>query len=150
MLGQAVQLGRLVIKHGPQILSAVSMIRTFIKANPSLPTWARERLNDIAKRLDGVQKRRGDAAQIRGKLEIVRTEARDLEAEPADRVPASSSTWVQRADDIDRALGLAEQLAKAAQKRTLARLNGQADDLLAEVIDAIAGGRPETPTDKAA
>ena len=131
------------MKHGPQLLAAAGAISAFVKQNPSLPAWAKERLSGVASQLDRVNKRRGDAEQIRGKLEIVRKEAEDVQSEAAGPSPDGSATWLQRANDIERALRLAEQQEKTAQKRTLTRLKADADALLAEVIDTIAGGRPD-------
>jgi hypothetical protein len=83
-----------------------------------------------------VQQRRGDAAKIRAILEIIRSEAREFEAQGLHRIDADS--WIQRADTIERRVRLAEVLDERNRKKTLGRLRTEADALVADLIDATA------------
>jgi hypothetical protein len=141
---------RFVVKNWPQIVAALGTANTFLKEHPGLQDWWRERLNDVSKRVAAVQQRRGDAARIRGMLDIIRDVAHELDASAADPSRVDAAGWTRRADDIELGVRLAESQARPERRRTLARLKTETDALLADVIDAIArvralpeGGTPE-------
>jgi hypothetical protein len=128
---------RLVVKNAPKIGVALQAVNVFLKANPAISTWARERLTAVPKQVAAVQKRHGDAAKIRGMLDIVREVAGELEAHASDAAgPVVAAPWVQRADDIERGVRLAEKQSPPERRKSFARLKEQADALLAELLEA--------------
>ena len=131
-------ISQFVVKNWPRALAALKELDTFLKAHPGVPTWLRGRLDDIRRRIDAVQKRRGDAARIRGMLDIIRTESRELAAHEGHRSATDPAAWIRRADTIDHRVRLAEVQDRPEQRRTLARLKAEADLLLADLIDATA------------
>jgi hypothetical protein len=136
---------RFVVKNWPQIVSALTAANRYLKDHPGLQDWWRERLTEVSKRIVAVQQRRGDAARIRGMLDIIRDVARELDEHAADRSRVDAAGWTRRADDIELGVRLAESQARPERRRTLARLKTETDALLAEVVDAIARVR-ELPT----
>lgn len=135
-VGPAIELAK---KYGPQLGTAVAAIGTFLAKNPKVSTWAQEHLDDLPKRLAVVLQRRGDAAKIRGVLEVTRDSVRTLRSKDAERVRDVADGWVTRADDLELVVGLAEHLGASERRRTLARLRTKADALLAEVIEFTTG-----------
>jgi hypothetical protein len=136
-----------LVKNGPKVVAAVGALSQFLKDHPDIPTWLRQRLDDVPKRVISVQKRHGDASRIRGNLDIVRDVARD--AEKADGRTVQAAGYVARADGIERGVRLAEALARPEQRTALAQLKTRTDALLAELIDAVAqvdAGAPEQVT----
>lgn len=131
----------LVLKYGPTALKVVRNIQAFVKDHPTIPTWVQTRLNDIARQIEVVRKRNGDAAQIRGLMDIIRTQAL------ASDVSGDVAEWVKRADSIDLRVGLAERLSPPLQKTTLEGLKAEGEALLAEFIGALAYVPPTNPKD---
>jgi hypothetical protein len=130
---------RFLVKNWPKIIAAIGTLDLFLKNHPGIPAWFRERLDEIPKRIVAVQKRHGDAAKIRGMLDIIRDVAHQLDAhEGAQATTDAAASWIRRADDIELGVRLAESQARTEQKKTLARLRTETDALLAELIDAIA------------
>ncbi|GAA2753598.1 hypothetical protein [Amnibacterium kyonggiense] len=125
---------RLAAKHGPKIGVAATAIGGFLAKNPEVSAWLKGRVETLPKQLDAIRKRRGDAAQIRGMLEIVRDVAGKLHAEGA--AAAVASDWVRRADDVELGVQLAERLSPPAKKEAVSRLKTRAEALLAELIEA--------------
>ena len=125
-----------IVKNGPKVVAAVGVLTQFLKDHPDIPTWLRQRLNDIPDRIIREQKKHSDASRIRGNLDIVRDVARDAEnAAPGTIVAAP---FIARADGIERGVRLAEALARPEQKTALMQLKTRTDALLAELIDAVA------------
>lgn len=135
-IGQAAAKGvPLIVKHWPKILMAVGALTKFVNDHPDLPDRFRKQLSALPDRIADAQRRRGDAAKIRGTLDIVRDVARDAqEAEHA----FESATWIRRADDIALGVRLAEELDRPQRKPALAKLKAQTDTLLADLIDTVA------------
>jgi hypothetical protein len=136
MKADAGAISRFVGTNWPKAVAALKEVDTFLKEHPGVPTWVRGRFADIRRRIDAVQQRRGDAAKIRAILEIIRSEAREFEAQGLHRIEADS--WIQRADNIERRVRLAEVLDERDRKKTLGRLRTEADALVADLIDATA------------
>jgi hypothetical protein len=126
----------LLLKYGPKAVAAFGVLSKFVADNPRIPTWFRERLEHLPTRLSDVQRRPGDAAKIRGTLEIIRDVARD--AQKADeRVDAED--YVNRADRIERGVKLAETQDRREQRALLGKLKADTDALLAELLEAVSG-----------
>ena len=126
-------------KHKALLTTAVAAIGKFLADHPNLPAWAKSRLDDIAKRMQKVPTKQGDAAQILGTVGVVRTEANSLAAE--SDIPASvTASWLKRANDIEHAVRLAEQQSQPLQRRTLAKLKSDTEAVLAEIIETVANG----------
>jgi hypothetical protein len=121
---------RFVAKNWPRVVVALKEAETFLKDHPEVPARLRRQFDDIRKRLAAVQNLRGDGARIREMLNVVRSEAPELDG-PAAR-------WTSRADNIERRVRLAELQDQPAQKNTLAGLREEAGVLIAELIDATA------------
>ncbi|GAA4736341.1 hypothetical protein GCM10025783_03080 [Amnibacterium soli] len=134
------QVAKLIAKHGPQAVSAGMAFAGFLQKNPDLPAQVQERIAKISQRADAVKKDRSEAAQIREKLVIIRSEAHDLHAEDADFLVEDTQAWIARANGIEHALRLGEQQSKAEQKQTFTRLKTDAEQLLGEIIAAVAAG----------
>lgn len=122
----------LVMKYGPSLMKAAQNVREFVKEHPTIPSWVQARLNDIATQTDTIRKRRGDAAQIRGMVDLVRTQALSSD------VSGDVAAWVKRADTIELRVGMTEKLSQPLQKTTLAAIKQEAEALLAEFIGALA------------
>lgn len=129
-------------KNWPHIVRALQAVDAFLKIHPGVSTWIRQQLEEIRGRVVSVQKRRGEAAKIRGMLEIVKDVALELDTHAGHLSTADATTWIRRADDIERGVRIAETQARPDRKKSLARLRAETDVLLAEVIDAMAGVRP--------
>lgn len=143
---------RFAVKNWPKAVAALGALRVFLKDHPEISKWLREQFDDIAQRVVAVQKRRGDAARIRGILDIIRDVAREWGVQKGDPSTADAALWLRRADDIELGVRLAEQQPRPDQKRTLARLGAEADALLADLLQAMARVRslpaPEPPEDE--
>ena len=131
-----------IVKNGPKVVAAVGVLSQYLKDHPDIPTWLRQRLTAIPDRVIAEQRKHGEAAKIRGNLGIVRDVARD--AEKAAGSPVQASSYVARADGIERGVKLAEALTRSEQKAALAQLRTRTDALLAELIDAVAQVDPDT------
>ena len=129
-------ISRFIGTNWPKAVAALKEVDAFLKEHPDVPTWLRRRFDDIRKRIETIPQRRGDAAKIRAMLDIVRTEARDFEAQGGHRIDAAS--WAQRADNLERRVRLAEVLNQPEQRTALARLRAEADALVGDLIDATA------------
>jgi hypothetical protein len=129
---------RFVVKNWPQIVAALTTANRFLKDHPDLQAWWRQRLNDVSARVVAVQRRRSEAARIRGVLDIIRDVAHELETHQEDHPGFEAAPWVRRADDIELGVRLAETQARAEQRRTLGRLRTETDALLAQLLDATA------------
>jgi hypothetical protein len=141
---------RFAVKNAPRVFAALGALDVFLKKNPAVSTWLRKQLDEIPKRLAAVQKRRGDAARIRGMLDIVRTVAQELDAQTSGRSTADAATWIRRADDIELRVRLAEAQPRPDQKKTLAGLKAEAEALLADLIEeARVRSLPATAPDEA-
>jgi hypothetical protein len=138
MEGDARGVSRFVAKNWPRVVVALKEVETFLKDHPEVPNRLRRQLDDIRKRLDAVQNLRGDAARIREMLNVVRSEARDLDGPGGTQSTAGAARWTSRADNIERRVRLAELQDQPAQKNTLAGLRAEAGVLIAELIDATA------------
>jgi len=136
-LAVASKLWPLLVKYGPKVVGAVTLLTKFVADNPRIPAWFRERMTDLPKRLSDVQKRHGDAAKIRGTLEIIRDVAQSAQ-QAGESLDAADYT--ARADRIERGLRLVEAKDRADRKPMLAKLKSDTDDLLAEVLQAVTGG----------
>jgi hypothetical protein len=135
------------VKHGPKIAAGVITFVAFVKENPAITTWLREHLGDIPKRLNEVNARHGDAAKFRGMLEIIRDVARELDAHAGDQPTTHAATWLEHADKIELGVRLAEAQPRPEQKRTLARLRTETEELLAELLQATAGVQTDPSTE---
>ena len=131
-----------IVKNGPKVVAAVGVLSQYLKDHPDIPTWLRQRLTAVPERIVREQRKHGEAAKIRGNLDIVRDVARDAEKAAGSPVPPSS--YIARADGIDRAVRLAEAMSRSEQKSALAQLRTRTDALLAELIDAVAQVEPGT------
>lgn len=129
----------LLVKYGPQALTAVSVLTKFVTDNPAVPAWFRDRLRDVPKRMNAVQKRHGEAAKIRGTLEIIRDVAQDAHTADA-RINAAD--YRSRADRIELGVRLAETQDRQARKIQLGRLKADTDALLAELLESVSGTQP--------
>jgi hypothetical protein len=147
MRADAGAMWRFAVRNWPKILAAVGALNAFLKEHPGVSTWLREQLDDIGKRVVAVQARRGDAARIRGMLDIIRDVAREWDAHQGDRSTADAAPWLRRADDIELGVRLAEKQARPDQKRTLVRLRAETDALLADLLQAMARARSLPATD---
>lgn len=134
---------KLAIKHGPKLGVAATALGAFLSKNPEVAAWLRERASTMPTQLAEVRKRRGDAAQIRGMLEIVRDVAGKLRVDGADGADggagadgATSADWLRRADDIDLAVQLAERMGQPERRKALARLKTRSEALLDDLIEA--------------
>ena len=127
-------------KHKALLTTAVAAIGKFLADHPNLSAWAKSRLNDIAKRMQKVPTKQGDAAQILGTVGVIRTEANSLAAENGDIPAAVTASWLKRANDIEHAVRLAEQQSQPLQRRTLAKLKSDTEAVLAEIIETVANG----------
>lgn len=138
---------KLIAKHGPGAIAAGAAVFGFLEKHPDLPAQVQARIGTISKRVDDVKKDRGEAAQIREKLDIIRSEATELHTEDADFLAEDTQAWIARANGIEHAVRLAEQQSKGEQKETFSRLKGDAEQLLGEIIAAVAaGGTAENST----
>jgi hypothetical protein len=126
----------LLVTYGPRVLTAFTVVSKFAADNPLIPKWFRERLEHLPNRLNEVQKRHGDAAKIRGTLDIIRDVARD--AQTANE-PVDAALYVSRADRIERGVKLAETRDRQEQKPLLGKLKADTDALLADVLEAVSG-----------
>jgi hypothetical protein len=126
----------LVLKYGPKAVAALTVVTKFVSDNPKVPEWFRKRIEDLPNRLSDVQKKRGDAAKIRGTLEIIREVA--LDAQRAD-ASVDAGAYVARADRIERGVRLAETQERGDQKPLLAKLKSDTDSLLAAVLEDVSG-----------
>jgi hypothetical protein len=135
---------KLLMKHGPKALEWGNALAEFIRKNPNLPVWTRKQIDGMSKRLKELSLQRGDAAKVRGMLEIIRDGARKLEAHGGVRPETAAAPWLERADNINLRIDLAVAQPKAEQKRSLAGLKSEATTLLAELIEATerAGSTP--------
>jgi hypothetical protein len=142
---------QLLVKHWPKIVAALTLFETFIKNHPGLPVWLKAQFEEVSKRVIAAQKRRGAAARIRGMLAIIRDVARDLDAHDGEQSTTDAANWIRRADDIELGVRLAETQARADQKKTLNRLRGETDTLLADLLEAArvrSLSATESPADK--
>jgi hypothetical protein len=128
---------RTVAKNSPRVVAAVKELDAFLKEHPGIPTWLRDQADTMRKRLIAVQQRRGDAARIRGILDIVRSEAHELGRHEGGGA-IDTAAWIGRADNIERRVRLAENQDRSDQRKTLARLRAEAGALLADLIEAVA------------
>lgn len=119
-----------VVKNVPTVLAALATVRTFVNDHPGTPTWFRDQFDDLGKRIAAVQKQYGDAARIRGMLVIVRDVAHQMDAH-GDR-------WISRADNIEQRVRLAEARPRPGQKKALAAIAKETDELLAHLIEETA------------
>jgi hypothetical protein len=138
MKADARAISRFVGSNWPRVVAAFKEVDAFLKAHPDVPDWLRGRFEDIRKRIAEAQQRRSDAGKIRAMLEIVRVEARELEARGRHEPPIDAASWIRRADNLERRVRLAEHLNQPEQRKTLARLRAEADALVGELIDATA------------
>lgn len=130
----------LIAKHGPTLMRAVADMRSFMKDHPGVPNWVQDRYTDITRQTDALRKKRGDAAQIRGMVDIVREQAQSAD------VSGDVAEWVKRADTITLRVGLAERLPPSLRETTIAGLKAESESLLAEFIDALAYVPPPHPS----
>ncbi|MGT2427145.1 hypothetical protein [Amnibacterium kyonggiense] len=129
---------KLAAKHGPKLGVAATAVGGFLAKNPEVSAWLKGRVDALPGQRDSIRRRRGDAAQIRGMLDIVRDVAGKLRADGAPA--AAASDWVRRADDVELGVQLAERLSPPAKKEALSRLKTRAEALLAELIEATTAG----------
>lgn len=139
-----------VVKNGPAALAAGARLITFLKDHPALPTWFRDQADDLRKRVAEILKRRGDAPRIRGMLDIIRDVAHQMEAHGPEGSGATAASWIAQADNIEQRVRLAEAQLGATQKKTLARIATETDELLAALIEETAriGARAATRSDE--
>jgi hypothetical protein len=100
-----------------------------------------KRLVDVGNRIREVQKARTPEAKIAKSMVAVREQAEAvLDAvgtDPASVVSVQATSWKQRADQIERAVGILQHQPRAARKSQLARIAGMADSLLEEVLTSL-------------
>lgn len=142
MAADTARIWTFVVTNWPRIAGAIGTMDRFLKEHPDISAWFRERLDEVRKQLIAVQQRRGDAARIRGMLDILRDVVRDLEARPAARPVIDASEWIGHAENIERRVRLAEAQSRPEQRKSLARLRAETDGLLAALIDETARVQP--------
>lgn len=125
---------KLVVKYGPKLVKATTLVAQFLIANPAIPNWLRDHLDDLPDRLKLIQKQHGDAAKIRGMLGIIRDVSGALQAHDESTVEVAA--WLHRADKMELAVRLAEAQPRSEGKKTLKRLLTETGDLLAELLEA--------------
>ena len=125
-----------IAKNWPKIISTLGLVVKIAHDNPGIPDWFRKRLIDLPRRLDDLQKRRGQAAKIRGVLDVIKDVARD--AQLADDGSVDAASFIRRADSIERGVLLAEAQARAERKVTLKRLKDDTAALLTELLGVVA------------
>ncbi len=135
MKADAKALSRFVVQNWPRAREAFKEVDAFLKDHPAVPLWFRGRVEDLRKRFEVAQLQRSDAGRIRATLEIVRTEVRGVQGQPDPALVVDPTSWLQRADNIERRVRLAEAQSKPEQRKTLARLRAEADALIADLID---------------
>lgn len=123
---------RLAMKYGPSLMKAVGNVREYVNDHPTIPAWVQERLDNVVRQVDSVRKRRGDAAQISGLLEVLREQMVSLDG------AVDLSQWTDHAHNIERRVRVAEKLSQPLRDQKLAELRAETETLLAGFIDAIA------------
>lgn len=139
----AVKLWPIIRKNWPKAMAAIGQIYKFIGDNPDLPKKLKDLLTGVPQRVADVQKRGDEADKILGTLNIVRDVAREASMNGSTAVDVDRS--VAHANGIERGVRLAAALSRPAKKQALARLRSQTDELLAELIDAVASKPDTTP-----
>ena len=131
------------------IADAIAFIRKFLKDNPDLVDWAKRRLASIAEGISAVKGMPSGSARVRGTAVLARREAEALQTESTGVPASASASWIQRADEIERALAVAEKSPEATQPEAIDSLTTDADQLVAEIIETVAtsGRRLSKPTE---
>lgn len=133
--GRAGAVWQVLVQNAPKVFAALQLAERFLTDHPEVPTWVRRRVHDVGDRIAQAQARRSEAARIRGTLEIVRETAQDLSAR--DDLEARTGMWLRRADDIERALRLAESRAKRERKKMVVSLKVRTDTLAADLVEVL-------------
>jgi hypothetical protein len=129
---------KFIVKNGPKAMAAAAALMAFLKDHPALPSWFRHQADELRKRIAKIPERHGDAARIRGMLDIIRDVAQQTEAHGPQGSGATAASWIARADNIEQRVRLAEAQQGATRKKTLARIATETDELLAALIEETA------------
>lgn len=124
-----------VRKHWKAIGAAFTLISKFLADHPEIPARVRDQIDRMQKRIAEQVSKPDPEAQIRGVLDVVRDEARSA----GDGF--ASDPWLRKSDSIERDLRLAKVQDRAARKKTLSRLRGESDQLVADLLLALARTR---------
>jgi hypothetical protein len=130
-------LWRLIVLNWPRIVAAGGTAERFVREHPETEAWLRQQVQDLRGQVVATQRRRGESAPILGTLDVVRRLIGEIEARRGGAPNSRTSSWGSRADHIDRTLQIAEAAAPADRSRECARLLGETDALLSEVVAEI-------------
>jgi hypothetical protein len=120
----------------PLMLEAWRVYDRLAKSNPNLPEQVKKQAEAVRDRALQVSKQRGAEARILGMLQLARDMAQERTDSEDPGARAASQAWVRQADDIQRALTLAQGAEGANRKRMLRRVRARTDALVAEVFEA--------------
>jgi len=134
MVAGRTTLWRLIVMNWPRIIGALRLAERYVREHPETEAWLRQRLVDVRAQVVAAQRRGSASAEIRATLDVVRRVVVEVSVRHGGGATGTIDVWTSRADQIDRALDLADAGPPADRRRTLERLRTETDVLLSDVI----------------
>jgi hypothetical protein len=146
MVAGRTTLWRLLVLNWPRIVGALRLAERYVREHPETEAWLRQRLVDLRAQMVAAQRRRGSpSAEIRATLGVVRRLIGEVSARHGGGATGTMDVWTSRADNIDRALDLADAGPLAGRSESLERLRTETDVLLSDVIGQLTHFRSLPP-----